>query len=126
MTRGRRINQAAWPGDGPHLALLKFLDRVHADNGTKSLQQIVAGMHLASRSRVNALLRGLDGALPADERQVEELVRALGGGDDDVARATRLYQAVLAHRDKDRATVALRRVPQPQNSPTIDLGIHTI
>jgi len=94
--RGQRINQQAWPPSGAHRKLLELLDRVHVDNGVKSLADIAAGMHLKSRTRVSDLLRGTGGTLPADDRQLEQLVRALGGGNDEVARGTRLFRAAEA------------------------------
>jgi tetratricopeptide (TPR) repeat protein len=62
-------------------------------------------MNLASRSRVSLLLRGVDGALPTDDAQLERLVRALGGGDDEVARGRRLYHEVRAARTRERIDV---------------------
>ena len=49
-------------------------------------------MNLRARSRVSALLRGQ--AFPADDNQVTSLIRALGGGAEDVARGLRLYRKI--------------------------------
>ncbi|MFD0857058.1 hypothetical protein ACFQ07_32920, partial [Actinomadura adrarensis] len=87
MGRGERINQEAWPDSGPHLVLLKLLDRVHVDNGTKSRREIATAMNLGSATRVNEMLTGA--SLPVDDRQLDALVAALGGGEDDRRDARR-------------------------------------
>jgi tetratricopeptide (TPR) repeat protein len=92
--RGRPIDPSLWPGEGPHRAFLELLDRVHRENGTKSLADIAAAMNLRARSRVSALLRGQ--AVPADEDQARELIRALGGGTEDQDRGLKLYRKVRA------------------------------
>jgi hypothetical protein len=74
--------------------LLEFLERVREDNGLKSLREISRGMNLASPNRVGDLLRGVAGLV--DQAQLDRLVRALGGGDDEVGRARRLYVKVRA------------------------------
>ncbi|MBT2209967.1 hypothetical protein [Actinomadura sp. NEAU-AAG7] len=94
MGRGQRIDQANWPGDGPHRHLLELLDRIHQANGLKSRRAIAAEMHLESASYVNDWLRGL--RLPVDARQVEALVRVLDGDDADVRAAVRLYEEATA------------------------------
>ncbi|TYK47725.1 HD domain-containing protein [Actinomadura decatromicini] len=92
MAGGHRIDRTAWPEDGPYRRLLELLDGVHRDNGGKSLREIAAAMNLASASRVNDLLRGR--RRPVDDQQVFLLVRALGGGEDDVRAAVGLYGQV--------------------------------
>ncbi|TDB91669.1 hypothetical protein E1264_00725 [Actinomadura sp. KC216] len=89
MAGGHRIDRKAWPENGPYRQLLELLETVYLDNGRKSLQAIADKMHLKSRTRVNDLLRGL--GRPTDERQLRDLVRALGGGEDDARAAVRLY-----------------------------------
>jgi hypothetical protein len=69
---------------------LELLDKVHRENGTKSLADIAAAMNLRARSRVSALLRGQ--AVLADEDQVTDLIRALGGSAEDVDRGLKLYR----------------------------------
>ena len=81
MGRGRPINQSRWPKDRPRLTFFELLEPVHRAHGTKTLDEIAAGMNLAARSRVNTLLRG---QLPADEGQVRKLILALGGSEGDV------------------------------------------
>ncbi|HEU4423042.1 MAG TPA: AAA family ATPase [Pilimelia sp.] len=90
-----------------HRALLKHLARVHLDNGAKALQSIANAMNLKSKSRVSHLLRGDGGALPVDRAQLQALVRALGGGDDEVRRGLSLYEKAR----KARAVSAARRKP---------------
>ncbi|TDD85498.1 HD domain-containing protein [Actinomadura rubrisoli] len=90
MGRGQRIDQTNWPQDGPHRRLLELLDRVHRDNGQKSRRDIAAEMHIESASYINDWLRGR--RLPVDGRQLEDLVRAMDGGDGDVRAAARLYE----------------------------------
>jgi tetratricopeptide (TPR) repeat protein len=71
---------------------------VHAENGAKKLQAVADAMNLKSKGRVSILLRGHHGALPVDEAQLRALVRALGGGDEEIARSNILYQrAKRAH-----------------------------
>ncbi|MEU6470179.1 HEAT repeat domain-containing protein [Streptomyces massasporeus] len=77
---------------------MERLDAVHLANGVKSMADVAQGMGLSARSRVNALLRGTSGSLPADEAQLTLLVRALGGGDDDVRGALKLYGAAVRAR----------------------------
>ena len=81
-----------------HRALLRFLVRVHQDNGGKKLEAVAADMHLKSKSRVSYLLRGTNHALPAGEAQLVALVRALGGGSDEVARGLLLYRKARSSR----------------------------
>ncbi|TDD33004.1 hypothetical protein E1287_20670 [Actinomadura sp. KC06] len=89
VASGHRIDRKAWPEDGPYRQFLEHLDTIHHDNGQKSLRDIAAAMNLASQSRVNDILRGRK--RPVDGRQIASLVRALGGGEDDVRYARRLY-----------------------------------
>ena len=93
--RGQRINRKSWPCSGAHRDLLEFLDRVHIDNGLKSLAEIATAMH-QSKTRVSDLLRATRRTMPADDRQFEQLVRALGGGTDEAARGMRLFRAAAA------------------------------
>ncbi|MET8770465.1 HEAT repeat domain-containing protein [Streptomyces sp. NPDC004658] len=79
---------------------MELLDAVHLANGVKSMADVAQGMGLSARSRVNALLRGTNGALPADEGQLTRLVRALGGGDDDVRVALKRYGDAVRARDR--------------------------
>jgi hypothetical protein len=88
--RGRPVDSSLWPSEGPHRAFLELLDRVHRENGTKSLADVAAAMSLRARSRVSALLRGQ--ALPADEGQAKDLIRALGGALEDEVRGLKLYR----------------------------------
>lgn len=90
MAGERRIDDAAWPKDGPYRRLLELLDGIHRENGPKSLRDIAVGMSLTSGSRVNDILRGR--SRPVDDRQLTALVRALGGGDDEVRAAVRLFE----------------------------------
>jgi tetratricopeptide (TPR) repeat protein len=104
--QGRRIDRSLWPDQGPYRQFLVFLDRVHAENGVKSLRAIASRMSVDSPTRISALLRGVSGTLPADVGQLEELVRGLGGGDDEVSRSKVLYQrAVQARSEGDRNKV---------------------
>lgn len=92
LGRGRPIDSSSWPSRGPHRAFLEFLDRVHRENGTKSLAVVAAAMNLRARSRVSDLLRGK--APPADDDQARRLIRALGGSAEDADRGLRLYHKV--------------------------------
>ncbi|MDO0930250.1 HEAT repeat domain-containing protein [Streptomyces sp. DG2A-72] len=78
---------------------MERLDAVHLANGVKSMADVAQGMGLSARSRANTLLRGTNGSLPADEAQLTLLVHALGGGDDDVRIALKLYGAAVRARD---------------------------
>jgi WD40 repeat protein len=91
MGRGRPIDQSGWPDDRPRRTFFELLDKVHREQGTKSLSAIAEEMGLSARSRVSALLRG---TLPADERQVSDLIRALGGSDGDIGRGLMLYRTI--------------------------------
>jgi WD40 repeat protein len=84
---GRNIGRSSSPRD--HARLLEHLRQVRAKNGSKSLRTIGTAMPLAY-SRVSALLSGK--AAPVDERQTGQLARAMGGGDDEVAEAVRLFR----------------------------------
>jgi hypothetical protein len=81
--------------------LLELLDRVHVANGLKSRRTIAAAMNLESASYVNNMLRGV--RLPVDATQTAALVRALGGGDDDVEAGRRLFEKALAERASQRS-----------------------
>ena len=85
-----------------HRALLRFLSRVHQDNGLRPLRIIAAAMHLRSKSRVSCLLRGDNNTLPADETQLDALVLALGGGTDELRRARELYRKARRSRGISR------------------------
>ncbi len=97
MGRGKPVNRSLWPPEGTHRRFLELLDKVHRDNGTKSLRVIAASMHLRAHSRVDMLLRGL--ALPADDNQAENLIRALGGAAEDIKRGLKLYRAARSPDD---------------------------
>ncbi len=116
---GRRINRSRWPSAGPHRQLLEHFDRVHVDNGCKSLRLIgqgvadfLAGDGTASRttaniqplahSRVSAILTGK--SLPADERQMIALVRALGGGSDEVRIGIARYNVANDNTSRSKGT----------------------
>ncbi|MFB6752534.1 HEAT repeat domain-containing protein [Streptomyces sp. NPDC056353] len=91
---------------------MERLDAVHLANGVKSMADVAQGMGLSARSRVNALLRGTNGSLPADEVQLALLVRALGGGDDDVRDALKLYGAAVRARDYEIPVAATSSTEQ--------------
>jgi tetratricopeptide (TPR) repeat protein len=112
--RGRPVDQQPWPAEGPHRELLKFLSTVRADNGMKSLRKVAHAMMLSSPTRVHRLLCGAGGALPADENQLKSLVRALGGGDDEISRGLKLYQLALraVHSNQARRTATVRALDQ--------------
>jgi len=88
---GTDIERSSWPPDRAHRRLLEHLHQVRAENGGKSLRRIGEAMPLA-HSRVSVILAG---APPTDERQVELLVRAMGGGEDEAVEAVRLFQAAV-------------------------------
>ena len=94
MGRGRPIDSSSWPAQGPKRRFAELLDKVHRDNGVKSLRTVAAAMNLRSPSRVSALLRLK--ALPADESQVRMLIKALGGSGEDIERGSRLYRAIMS------------------------------
>ena len=98
MSQGHPVDRSLWPARGAYRQLVAFLDRVHAQNGTKSLRVIASRMSISSPTRISAMLRGVNGTLPADLPQLEELIRALGGGDDEVFRGRMLYQKALQAR----------------------------
>jgi len=131
LADGRRVDRSLWPASGPYRKLLEFFDQVHADNGVRSLRGIASAMSLASRARVSALLRGVDGALPADEAQLDRLIRALGGGDDEVERARELYRDVRKAKATASGAVASRAGkrlgaswPRVVDSDPRGLGVH--
>jgi tetratricopeptide (TPR) repeat protein len=88
MGRGKPVDRAAWPKEGPQRQLLEFLGQVRVDNGMKSLREIAPLVRLGA-PRVGQLLRGP--RLPVDERQLRQLIRALGGSDEDIQKGVRLY-----------------------------------
>ena len=103
MGRGRPIDSSSWPAQGPKRRFAELLDKVHRDNGVKSLRTVAAAMNLRSPSRVSALLRLK--ALPADESQVRMLIKALGGSDEDIERGLRLYRVIMSTpQDTDRSS----------------------
>ena len=105
MGRGRPIDSSSWPAHGPKRRFAELLDKVHRDNGVKSLRTVAAAMNLRSPSRVSALLRLK--ALPADESQVKMLIKALGGSGEDIERGLRLYRAIMsAPQDTGRSSGA--------------------
>ncbi|MFG2313006.1 hypothetical protein ACGFS9_30700 [Streptomyces sp. NPDC048566] len=83
--------------------LVALLRRIRRDNGERSYRDIAKRMNLA-HTRVGALLRGE--GLPVDRKQLGALVEALGGGDDEIAEAQKLY----AEAQKEHTTrTAVRR-----------------
>ncbi|GAA2746681.1 hypothetical protein GCM10010440_39420 [Kitasatospora cinereorecta] len=105
--RGERVDRSAWPDEGPTRKLLELLDKVRAENGMTGLRTVARRMGLSSPTRVSHLLRGA--GLPADEPQLDSLVRALGGGDEDVVRARRLYALATAARSEEAAATQSAR-----------------
>jgi tetratricopeptide (TPR) repeat protein len=89
MGRGNHVDTTSWPSQGAQRRLLELLYRVREDNGMKSLRATAAGMNIISGSRVSLILRGLRPV--ADKEQLAALVRAMGGGDEEVAVAHKLY-----------------------------------
>ena len=125
MGRGRPIDSSSWPAQGPKRRFAELLDKVHRDNGVKSLRTVAAAMNLRSPSRVSALLRLK--ALPADESQVRMLIKALGGSGEDIERGLRLYRAIVsAPRDTGRSSVAQIHgatiTVDPAIAPTVAAG----
>ncbi|MEV5731307.1 hypothetical protein AB0N50_36955 [Streptomyces pharetrae] len=96
MARGAAVDRSAWPDEGPFRLLLEHLDKVRAENGMKSLRDVAPAMGLSAPNRVSELLRGV--SRPADQDQLDRLVRALGGSAEDVRRARRLYDRALGER----------------------------
>ncbi|MEV4947928.1 hypothetical protein [Streptomyces sp. NPDC053755] len=88
MATGKPTDRSLWPETGPVRNLLLFLDKVREGNGREGLRGIAERMHL-SPTAVNELLRGV--RLPVDQAQLTSLVRALGGGSDEVAKGQELY-----------------------------------
>ncbi|MGW1785777.1 hypothetical protein ACWCQQ_42875 [Streptomyces sp. NPDC002143] len=70
------------------MRLVELLRRIRRDNGERSYRDIAERMNLA-HTRVGALLRGE--SLPVDAKQLVALVQALGGRDDEIAEARKLY-----------------------------------
>lgn len=94
--QGKPINREAWPADGPQRYWLAFCDKIHRDNGMRSLSALAAAMGLASRTRVGQMLRGT--ALPADVQQAQSLLHALGAVGNEVEKGLRLYERARAER----------------------------
>ncbi|MDX2935575.1 HEAT repeat domain-containing protein [Streptomyces ipomoeae] len=82
--------------------MLEHLDKVHADNGTKSQRVIAREMGLSTPTRVGAMLRGI--SRPADLDQLDRLVKALGGSQEDIREARRRYAADEKERVAHRGT----------------------
>ncbi|MDX2758400.1 hypothetical protein [Streptomyces europaeiscabiei] len=99
MPGRQEINRSAWPDEGPYRVLLEFFERVRKENGTKGLRPIAKAMQLSSHDRVNRILRGQ--ANPADEDQLKNLVKALGGSSEDVERGVQLYRAATGRSEGD-------------------------
>jgi hypothetical protein len=119
--RGRPIDRSWWPAERQHRAFLQLLDKVHSDNGTKSLSDIAAAMNLRARSRVSVLLRGQ--ALPADEDQVRDLIRALGGAVEDIERGMKLYRAARFSRQRaDTPSRAYHALSAHMDSEAVEKG----
>ncbi|MGQ4361673.1 hypothetical protein [Streptomyces sp. SAS_272] len=92
MARGEPTNQGRWPESGPVRDLLLHLDKIREANGCASLRNIAAGTSgLIGRNEIGNMLRGL--RLPADEGQLDSLVKALGGGTDEMAKGRKLLRA---------------------------------
>ncbi len=85
------IDQTAWPPDGKKRDWLVYCDRIHRNNGLRSLSTLAQAMKMTSRSRISQILRGL--GQPADEGQARELLMALGAEDSEVNRGIRIYRA---------------------------------
>lgn len=100
--QGDPIDRSEWPGVSRHRDLLELLDRLHRRAGPPSLGAITERMSINSRTRVSQMLRAKDGALPADARQVEELVRALGGSDQDIVSARTIFESIPGGRQSHR------------------------
>jgi hypothetical protein len=106
--RGRPIDSSSWPAQGPGRRFAELLDKVHRDNGVKSLRTVAVAMSLRSPSRVSMLLRLK--ALPADESQVRMLIKALGGSGEDIESGLRLYRTIMsAPQDSGRSRKAQTR-----------------
>ncbi|MGW7468786.1 tetratricopeptide repeat protein [Streptomyces xantholiticus] len=91
MAKGEPTNRSRWPETGPVRNLLLFLDKVREENNREGLRGITNRMvGLNSPTAVSHMLRGL--RLPADQDQLTSLVRALGGGSDEVTKGQELYR----------------------------------
>jgi len=106
MSAGQRIDRSGWPSDRPRRTFFELLDGVHREHGAKSLRAVADEMNLAANSRVSALLLG---ALPSDERQAGELIRALGGSAGDIERGLMLYRAIRPSGAGEAAAAQRRR-----------------
>lgn len=94
---GRAVSREASQAPGGQREWLAFCDQVHQNNGLPSLRKLAAAMNLTSATRVGELLRGL--ALPVNEAQAWDLLRALGAVDPEIRKGIRLYKAARAERD---------------------------
>ena len=110
---GRRVNQEKWPSDGDYRKLLQLFDRVHYENGLKSLREIAGAAHL-SHSTINQILTGR--RLPVDENQVAVLIAALGGSAEDATRAELLYPRARRYLNppKPRESVSSAKLAEAQ------------
>ena len=97
----REIDDTAWPEAGAHRRLLELLDRVHRDNGLKSRRTIAEKMNLKAASYINDMLRGI--RRPVDAKQLTDLIRALGGGAEDIEAGRRLFEKVLTESREQRS-----------------------
>jgi tetratricopeptide (TPR) repeat protein len=114
------VNRPSGELSEEHRMLLRFLARVHQENGGKKLDAVAAEMHLRSRSRVSYLMRGQNRTLPANEAQLVALVRALGGGTDDVDRGLALYRKARRSRvASDAAGRVLNRETHSITAPFV-------
>jgi WD40 repeat protein len=109
VSPSRRTNQDRWPPSGPHRRLLEHLDKVRENEGRRTYAEIATAAHLA-QSRISEFLTG--SAMPS-ETNVEQVVRAMGGGDDDVRTAHRLLAKCLA----DGRRQGPRSRPQSRSTP---------
>ncbi|MEU7873720.1 hypothetical protein [Dactylosporangium sp. NPDC049140] len=101
MGRGQPIDRAAWPPSGPRRAWLDCLDHLHRADGMPSQRTIAPRMNLSAATRVGMMLRGL--TLPTDDRQASQLLEALGGTSDEIAKGLRLYRGALLEANQSPA-----------------------
>ncbi|WP_061292122.1 hypothetical protein [Herbidospora cretacea] len=129
---GRPTDRDEWPADGPHRKLLEHLDQVRVDNGTKGLRPIAKAMSLDSPTRVSDILKGR--SLHTGTEQLGLLVKALGGGTDDVKEALRLDELRLkagaagpTHRVRapDRASLEPEWLPLVPRPSLLDSALAT-
>ena len=98
--RGKPINRQAWPASGVWQKWLAYCDKVHRDNGLRSVRYLAKEIGLSANSgtRVGQMLRGV--ALPDTEAQARDLLEALGAVGAEVDRGVRLYRAARAEQDQ--------------------------